>query len=90
LLVLRLMLALLWRLARTVFSVIIAELVGRNVKNLVSKEWGEAMRGVVKFIVLSFPASFINRFVVLLDTQVTPNRKAHRSETERECVCVCV
>jgi len=47
--------------ARTIFSIVIAEIVGKNVMFLVSKEWLNAVQGVVTFFFLSFPAAYINR-----------------------------
>eukprot|EP01095_Lingulamoeba_sp_RSL-Kostka_P002036 TRINITY_DN128_c0_g1_i1.p1 TRINITY_DN128_c0_g1~~TRINITY_DN128_c0_g1_i1.p1 ORF type:complete len:757 (-),score=284.55 TRINITY_DN128_c0_g1_i1:234-2504(-) len=53
-------------IARTIFSVIIAELIGKNVMHLVSKNWFMAIQGVLMFFLLSFPASYINSFLKLV------------------------
>jgi len=50
-------------IARTIFSVVIAEMIGQNVMALVSKNWIGALQGVITFSLLSFPASFINSYI---------------------------
>ncbi|EGG16527.1 ABC transporter D family protein [Cavenderia fasciculata] len=47
-------------LARTMLSVSIAEIAGRNAQNLVARKWKEMRNGVLKFAVISIPASFVN------------------------------
>lgn len=44
------------------FSVFTAELIGRNVMNLVNRNLFGAFNGVLTFVLISFPASFINRY----------------------------
>lgn len=47
-------------IARTVFSIILSEKIGKNVMFLVERNWLLALDGVLAFVLLSFPASFIN------------------------------
>ncbi|EFA80627.1 ABC transporter D family protein [Heterostelium album PN500] len=47
-------------LARTMLSVSIAEIAGRNAQNLVARKWKEMRNGVLKFALISIPASFVN------------------------------
>merc|ERR1712137_580625 len=53
-------------IARTVFSVITAEMVGNNVMNLVNRDFLGAARGVFSFLLLAFPAAFINSYIKLV------------------------
>lgn len=50
-------------IARTIFSIVIAELIGKNIMYLVSKEWMNGLQGIVTFFFLSFPAAYINSFI---------------------------
>lgn len=45
---------------RTWFSLLIAELVGNNAENLVTKNWGAVFRGTFHFFLWTIPASFVN------------------------------
>ncbi|KYQ92710.1 ABC transporter D family protein [Tieghemostelium lacteum] len=47
-------------LARTMLSVTIAEIAGKNAQNLVARKWKEMREGVLKFALVSIPASFVN------------------------------
>jgi hypothetical protein len=47
--------------ARTYISVIIADILGQNAQFLVSKRWNEVGKGVVKFAIVTLPASAVNR-----------------------------
>eukprot|EP01133_Synstelium_polycarpum_P013610 gene13610-16017_t len=46
--------------ARTMLSVSIAEIAGKNAQNLVARQWAEMRKGVLKFALISIPASFVN------------------------------
>ncbi|EGC30265.1 ABC transporter D family protein [Dictyostelium purpureum] len=46
--------------ARTMLSVSIAEIAGKNAQNLVARKWTEMRNGVLKFALVSIPASFVN------------------------------
>eukprot|EP01132_Coremiostelium_polycephalum_P005701 gene5701-7095_t len=46
--------------ARTILSVSIAEIAGKNAQNLVARKWKEMRQGVLKFALVSVPASFVN------------------------------
>ncbi|KAM9953888.1 hypothetical protein ACTFIR_008993 [Dictyostelium discoideum] len=46
--------------ARTMLSVSIAEIAGKNAQNLVARKWKEMRNGVLKFALVSIPASFVN------------------------------
>jgi len=46
--------------ARTMLSVSIAEIAGKNAQNLVARKWKEMGQGVLKFALVSVPASFVN------------------------------
>ncbi|KAF2072540.1 hypothetical protein CYY_006157 [Polysphondylium violaceum] len=46
--------------ARTMLSVSIAEIAGKNAQNLVARKWKEMGEGVLKFALVSVPASFVN------------------------------
>lgn len=50
-------------IARTIFSIVLSELIGENVMHLVSRNWFGALWGCITFVLLSFPASFINTFI---------------------------
>ncbi len=45
---------------RTWFSLLIAELVGNNAENLVTKNWAAVFRGTFAFFLWTIPASFVN------------------------------
>ncbi len=45
---------------RTWFSLLIANLVGNNAENLVTKNWGAVFRGTFAFFLWTIPASFVN------------------------------
>ncbi len=45
---------------RTWFSLLIAELVGNNAENLVTKNWNAVFRGTFAFFLWTIPASFVN------------------------------
>ena len=46
--------------ARTAFSIYIAELVGANAQNLVSRRWGRLWVGIKTFALVTIPASAVN------------------------------
>jgi ABC-type uncharacterized transport system fused permease/ATPase subunit len=46
--------------ARTIFSVLIAEVLGRNAQFLVSRQWPQMMAGVQKFTLITVPAAAVN------------------------------
>jgi ABC-type uncharacterized transport system fused permease/ATPase subunit len=47
-------------LARTYVSVIIADILGQNAQYLVGKKWNQFAKGIVRFALITLPASAIN------------------------------
>jgi hypothetical protein len=46
--------------SRTAFSVLIAELIGKNAQAAVSRDWNGLTRGIVRFALVTIPAAGIN------------------------------
>lgn len=68
---------------RTVLSIIIAEMLGRNAQYLVSKNWGAMLNGILNFGLLCIPASYVNSAlkyytgIIALNTRVRLSEHVH-------------
>lgn len=65
--------------ARTWFSIIIAELIGQNAQSMVSRRWNRMWSGIKTFALITIPASAVNSGLKCESTCRTPRHRAPRT-----------